>query len=71
MNAVAANGRCIHRGFAINYDPDLDQLKWGRDKAAYARPEYDAGWRFREERGWVSLGHARSYDWMHVQAAKV
>lgn len=58
-------------GIAIDYDPDRNQLKWGRDRAAFAQPEYDAWWRFWEEEGWVSLGRTRNYDWMHVQAAKL
>ncbi len=58
-------------GIAIDYDPDRNQLKWGRDKAAFAQPEYDAWWRFWEEEGWVSLGRSKNYDWMHVQAAKL
>jgi hypothetical protein len=56
-------------GIAIDYDPDRNQLKWGRDKAAFAQPEYGAWWRFWEEEGWVSLGRSKNYDWMHVQAA--
>jgi len=58
-------------GIAMDYDPDRNQLKWGRDRAAFARPEYDAWWRFWEEEGWVSLGRTRNYDWMHVQAARL
>jgi len=58
-------------GIAIDYDPDRNQLKWGRDRAAFARPDYDPWWRFWEEEGWVSLGRSRNYDWMHVQAAKL
>ena len=58
-------------GIAIDYDPDRNQLKWGRDRAVFARPEYDAWWRFWEEEGWVSLGRTKNYDWMHVQAAKI
>lgn len=58
-------------GIAIDYDPDNNQLKWGRDRAAFARPEYDAWWKFWEEEGWVSLGRTKNYDWMHVQAAKL
>lgn len=58
-------------GIAIDYDPDRNQLKWGRDKAVFAQPEYDAWWRYWEEEGWVSLGRTLNYDWMHVQAAKI
>ena len=58
-------------GIAIDYDPDHNQLIWGRDRAVFARPEYDAWWQFWEEEGWVSLGRTENYDWMHVQAAKL
>ncbi|MDO8971781.1 MAG: hypothetical protein Q7U74_13895, partial [Saprospiraceae bacterium] len=57
-------------GIALDYDPDNNRLNWGRDSAGFAQPEYDAWWHFWEEEGWVSLGHAANYDWMHVQAAK-
>ncbi len=58
-------------GIALDYDPDRNQLKWGRDRAAFAQPEYDPWWRFWEEEGWVSLGRQRNFDWMHIQAAKL
>lgn len=58
-------------GIAIDYDPDRNRLQWGRAQAAFARPEFDAWWRFWEEEGWVSLGRTRNYDWMHVQAARI
>lgn len=58
-------------GIAVDYDPSHNRLKWGRDKAAFARSEYDAWWKFWEDEGWVSLGRARNFDWMHIQAAKL
>jgi len=58
-------------GIAIDYDPSHNRLKWGRDKAAFAKTDYDAWWQFWEEEGWVSLGRARNFDWMHVQAARL
>jgi len=58
-------------GIAIDYDPERNQLKWGQDRAAFARPEYDKWWEFWEQEGWVSLGRERNFDWMHVQAAKI
>lgn len=58
-------------GVAVDYDPGQNQLKWGRDRAGFARPEYDVWWRLWEEEGWVSLGRHKNYDWMHVQAAKI
>lgn len=58
-------------GIAIDYDPDNNQLKWGRDRATFARPAYQAWWSFWEAEGWVSLGRSRNFDWMHVQAARL
>lgn len=58
-------------GIALDYDPSHNQLKWGRDKARFAKPEYDAWWKIWEDEGWVSLGRTRNFDWMHVQAAKI
>jgi len=58
-------------GISIDYDPENNQLKWGRDRSTFARPEYDAWWRFWEEEGWTSLGRTKNYDWMHVQAVRI
>lgn len=58
-------------GVAMDYDPEKNNLKWGRDRAAFAKPEYDMWWKFWEEEGWVSLGRQKNYDWMHVQAVKL
>lgn len=57
-------------GIAVDYDPSNNQLKWGSDKASFAKAEYDAWWRFWAEEGWVSLGKLKNYDWMHIQAAR-
>jgi hypothetical protein len=56
-------------GIAIDYDPERNQLKWDRDRASFASPEYDTWWKLWEEEGWTSLGRTRNFDWMHVQAA--
>lgn len=58
-------------GAAIDLDPDNNQLKWGRDKASFAKKEYDEFWNIVEKEGAVSLGRARNYDWMHFQFAKL
>lgn len=55
-------------GIALDFDPSRNKLEWGRDRAAFARPEYDEWWRAWEEEGWTSLGRRRNFDWMHVQA---
>lgn len=58
-------------GIAVDFDPGRNKLEWGRDKAAFASPEYNKWWEFWEEEGWISLGRQRNFDWMHVQAAKI
>lgn len=58
-------------GIAIDFDANRNQLRWGRDKAAFAKAEYDPWWQAWEAEGWVSLGREKNYDWMHVQAARL
>lgn len=58
-------------GIAVDLDPERNQLKWGADKAAFARPEYEPFWKIVEAHGAVSLGRARDYDWMHFQFARL
>lgn len=58
-------------GIAIDFDPERNQLKWGRDKARLAHADAEPFWRAWEAEGWLSLGRARNYDWMHVQAARL
>jgi len=56
---------------AIDFDPERNQLSWGRDKARLAQADAIPFWRAWEDEGWVSLGRARNFDWMHVQAARL
>jgi hypothetical protein len=58
-------------GIAIDYDPNRNKLRWGAEKAVFAREEYKPWWEFWEEEGWISLGRSRNFDWMHVQAARI
>ena len=57
-------------GMALDFDPAQNRLKWGRDKASFARPEFVPWWECWEAEGWVSLGRERNFDWMHVQATR-
>lgn len=54
---------------AWDFDPERNQLKWGANKARLAQSDCATFWRLWEEEGWLSLGRARNYDYMHVQAA--
>jgi len=56
-------------GAAIDIDPDHNQLKWGRDQAAFGKPIYKDYLDCFEAEGWVSLLRARNMDGMHTQAA--
>src|SRR3990167_1454948 len=50
---------------AIDFDPERNQLKWGRDRARLAQPDCETFWRVWESAGWVSLGRVRNYDLLH------
>lgn len=58
-------------GAAIDFDPERNQLRWGKDKARLALPDCEKFWRIWEEEGWVSLGRAANRDFMHIQAARL
>lgn len=58
-------------GVAIDFDPAHNRLQWGRDRARLALPDAAAFWAAWESEGWASLGRARNYDWMHVQAPAI
>ena len=58
-------------GIAIDFDPERNQLNWGRDRARLAQPDANAFWEIWEDEGWLSLGRARNFDWQHIQAARL
>ena len=58
-------------GIAWDTDPLRNALRWDRERAHLARPEYAAFWKAWTDEGWVSLGKARDFDWMHTQACRL
>lgn len=58
-------------GIAVDLDPEHNQLKWGKDKARFAKPEYLPFWKIVESEGAVSLGRAANRDFMHFQFARL
>lgn len=52
-------------GCAIDLDPEHNQLKYRRDRATMPEKVIE----IFEDNGWISLGNARNYDFMHFQAA--
>jgi len=55
-------------GIAIDLDPARNQLKWGPDKAYFAKPECREFLAIFKDQGWYSLGAEKKYDYMHMQA---
>lgn len=58
-------------GAAIDFDPERNQLHWAKPEARLSHSDAVPFWRAWEKEGWVSLGRARNFDWMHVQAANL
>jgi hypothetical protein len=58
-------------GIALDIDAAHNQMNEDNDEAAFAKPAYAPFIGFFEEEGWVSLGHARNFDWMHFQASRL
>lgn len=56
---------------AIDIDPERNALRADARTASMAKPAYNKWWECWEAEGWVSLGRAKNYDWMHVQAVKI
>jgi hypothetical protein len=74
MNRMKKGGNTLSMhawGIAIDWDPEHNQFRWGANKARMDDPEYDKFLDLWAEEGFLSLGRAANYDWMHVQAARL
>lgn len=58
-------------GIAIDWDPERNQLRWKKPQARLSHDDCVPWWEAWEAEGWTSLGRARNFDWMHVQAASL
>lgn len=58
-------------GIAMDFDPERNQLQAHRPAARLSHPDAEMFWQLWEDAGWLSLGRAKDFDWMHVQAARL
>ena len=58
-------------GIAIDFDPQRNQLSWKQPQARLSHQDALPFWKAWEDEGWLSLGRARNFDWMHIQAARL
>jgi peptidoglycan hydrolase-like protein with peptidoglycan-binding domain len=73
-NRVMRNGSQLStHAFAAawDWDPARNQLRMTHRTAQFAKPEYKGFIDAHEREGWISLGRARDFDWMHFQAARL
>lgn len=58
-------------GIAVDFNAAQNQLRWGSDRALFAKPEYKPFLEIMEKHGWYNLGRHKNYDYMHFQAVKI
>jgi lysozyme family protein len=56
---------------AIDFDPARNKYEWNHTRARLAKPDAVKFWELWEAEGWLSLGRAKDFDWMHIQAARL
>lgn len=58
-------------GIAIDFDPERNALNTKAPQARLSHQDAVPFWAEWEKEGWLSLGRARNFDWMHIQAARL
>ena len=57
-------------GVAIDLNAAENQLRWGADRALFAKAEYKPMIDIFESYGWYNLGRHKNFDFMHFQAVR-
>lgn len=71
-STVGSSSLSMHAwGIAVDMDAAHNDLNDSNTEAAFAKPVYAPFINFWEAEGWINLGRARNYDWMHFQAARL
>lgn len=58
-------------GAAVDTNPLRNRLRWGADRAQFAKHEYEPFWRIVMAHGGLPAGYAWGKDWMHFQFARL
>jgi hypothetical protein len=54
-------------GSSIDLYPTQNQMRWKKDRAFFARKEYEVFMNIWDNHGWMSLGRCANFDWQHFQ----
>lgn len=57
-------------GIAFDYDPEYNQLRWDKNKASFAQPDYIEWLNAWNKQDAINLGEIRDYDWQHFQFSR-
>lgn len=54
-------------GIAIDLNPTMNQLRWDKEKAQFALPEFKRMMEIFYDNGFINYGIEKNYDYMHFE----